>query len=118
MSFNSSKFQALRLGIMEELQKDTMYFTPGYKEPIDSVDCVKDLGVTMDVDGDFSQQRFKVLAKTNQMAGCVQWTFYSRDINLMRTLWRSTVQPHCDYASQLWSPMLVASHIQQMAGLL
>ena len=64
--------------------------------------------------GDFRLQRARVVSKTSQKAGWVLRTFLSRDIPTLRTLWKATVQPHCDYASQLWHPALVASHILEL----
>ena len=59
----------------------------------------------MDDMGTFSHQRTQSAKKAIQMAGWVLHTLRSRDLQTMRTLWRSLVQPHQDYASQLWSPV-------------
>ena len=47
MDFNSLKFVVLRYGPNEELKNETIYFSDQMKAPIDSLECHKDLGVTM-----------------------------------------------------------------------
>ena len=44
-------------------------------------------------------------AKTAAKAAWALRTFQSRALPLMRTLWRAVIQPHQDYASQLWAPV-------------
>ena len=114
MKFNGVKFRVLRIERLDSLKEDTVYCTPDFDEPIKAVDVMKDLGILMDAEGDFRDQRAKVIKKTNQMAGWALTSFYTRDHRTMKTLWNSLIQPHMDYASQLWYPSLVASHIQDM----
>ena len=100
-----NKFVVLRLGPRKNLKDDTTLFTPNLEFPIDPQDTVKDLGVLMDSNLDFRAQRAAAAAKTKAKAGWVLRTFQSCEPTLMRTLWRTVVQPHQDYASQLWAPV-------------
>ncbi len=59
----------------------------------------------MDSRGDFCPQRAKAAAKTLAKASWVLRMFATKDLSTMRTLWKSLVQPHQDYASQLWAPV-------------
>jgi hypothetical protein len=65
----------------------------------------KDLGVQIDQWGSFKLHRAKANRKTLQKAGWVLRVFKSRDMGLLRTLWKSLIRPHQDYASQLWAPV-------------
>ena len=103
--WNGSKFVVLRLGPKEAIKNGTTLFTPNYGSPIEVQEVVRDLGVQMDFRFDFRDQRAAAAAKANAKAGWVLRTFNSRGIPLMRTLWRTLVQPHQDYASQLWAPV-------------
>ena len=58
----------------------------------------------MSADMTFTAQINKVIAKASQRAGWILRTFRNRSPELLRTLWRSLVEPHLDYCSQLWSP--------------
>ena len=82
-----------------------MYFNPGYNEPIEEFDCVRDLGVLIDADGSFLSHRLMVQKKTMIKCSWILRTFRSRDPDLLKTLWRSLAQPIQDYASQVWSPV-------------
>ena len=114
MKWNGQKFQVLRMGAMEDVRNSTCLFTPEMAEPIKEEDNVKDLGILMDSDANFHAQRSASVAKTSQKAGWVLRTFLTREIPLLRTLWKSLVQPHLDYASQLWFPCLNARDQEEM----
>ena len=66
----------------------------------------------MDSKADFRPQRQAVTAKTSAKAAWVLRTFQGRGLPLMRTLWRTLVQPHQDYASQLWAPVGLVGDLQ------
>ena len=105
MAWNGAKFVLLRLGAKEELKDNTMVFTPNHESPIEPVEVARDLGIKMDAGLTFKAQRASAAAKARSMAGWALRTFRSREPSLMRTLWRTLVQPHQDYASQLWAPV-------------
>jgi hypothetical protein len=105
MRWNGLKFQHLRLGPNSSLKENTLLFSPGMEEVIAPQGQIKDLGVLVDDECSFREHRAAVIRKTRQKAGWVLRTFKCRDLNFMKTLWRSVIQPHQDYCSQLWSPV-------------
>ena len=105
MEWNGKKFVAVRMGPLTEVKDNTMLFTPGVEDPIQVEDSARDLGILIDWKADFRPQRQAVAAKTAAKAAWVLRTFQGRGLPLMRTLWRTLVQPHQDYGSQLWSPV-------------
>ena len=104
MRFNGEKFFALCMGPDNDLKNTTNYFSGNFTEVIEQVDTCRDLGVEMSADMTFSAQIKKAISKATQKAGWILRTFRSRSPGLLRTLWRSLVEPHLDYCSQLWSP--------------
>ena len=88
-----------------DIVEDTILFTPETGDPIKVEDATRDLGILIDAKADFRPQRAAVAARTAAKAAWVLRTFRGRSPPLMRTLWRSTIQPHQDYGSQLWAPV-------------
>ncbi len=80
-------------------------FTPDCQDPIEEVEVARDLGVMLDNSMSFRTQRSWAWAKTLQKVGWVLRSFRTRDLGTLRSLWHSLVQPHMDYASQLWAPV-------------
>ena len=104
MEWNGKKFVCVRMGPLL-VKENTMLFTPGVGDPIQEEEAARDLGILIDHKADFRPQRQAVAAKTAAKAAWVLRTFQGRGLPLMRTLWRTLVQPHQDYGSQLWSPV-------------
>jgi hypothetical protein len=71
---------------------------------IEQKDNLRDLGVLLDSDLSFTLQIEKVVNSASQMIGWGLRTFRGRSSYLLLTLFKSLVQPHLDYCSQLWSP--------------
>ena len=118
MEWNGSKFVLVRMGPLSTIKEETILFTPGLGEPILEQETTKDLGVLIDSKGDFRPQRVAVAAKTAAKAAWALRTFRSRAPALMRTLWRAVIQPHQDYASQLWAPVGLRGDIRLLEPLL
>jgi ribonuclease P/MRP protein subunit RPP40 len=72
-------------------------------------DSLRDLGVLLSSDLSFSLQIEKVVSSASQMVGWGLRTFRGRSSYLLLTLFKSLVQPHLDYCSQLWSPSTQSS---------
>ena len=45
MEYNDSKFQIVKMGDNRELSDDNLLFTPDVSDPIEEVECAKDLGI-------------------------------------------------------------------------
>ena len=104
MQFNGTKFQVLRYGSNEMLKEDTVYFTENMKHVIEQVNCTKDLGVIVSDDAKFDQHIDNMCKKVRQRSGWVLRTFYSRRMDFMKSIFKSLIQLHIDYCSQLWMP--------------
>ena len=104
MKFNGSKFQCIRYGQNEDLKNDTVYFTANMEGVIDQFSNLRDLGVILSDDAKFDHHIEKVVLKVRQKSGWIFRTFYSRSINILKQLWKTVVQCHIDYCSQLYKP--------------
>ncbi len=72
---------------------------------LESVQYVKDLGVTIALYLKFSQQCKDAAGKGNRMLDFIIFSFKNKDIIL--PLYNSLVRPHLEYVVQFWSPYLV-----------
>ena len=104
MKFNGNKFQLLRYGTNDDLKNNTVYFTGHMEEVIEQFSSIRDLGVIMADDGEFDQHIEKVVKKVPQKIGWILRTFYTRRTDILKQLWKSLLQCHIDYCSQLYMP--------------
>ena len=104
MLFNGSKFQLLRYGPKEEIKNNTLYFTDNTEHVIERYTSVRDLGVILSEDGRFEAHIEKVIRKVRQKVGWIFRSFYSRRVDVLKHLWKTLVQCHIDYCSQLYMP--------------
>ncbi len=105
MAWNDSKFVVLRMGPSAPIRESTHLFTPHYGGIIEEREVTRDLGIEVDNNCNFGPQRVKAIKKAKAKAAWILRTFSVRDLGTMRTLWRTMIQPHLDYGSQLWSPV-------------
>ncbi len=103
MLFNEKKFELLRYGKNQELKSTTNYEGPN-NNIITEKETVCDLGIIMNSNHTFSDHIKRVCEKSKQKCGWILRTFRTRDTEVLKTLWKSLVQPHIDYCSQLWAP--------------
>ncbi len=71
---------------------------------IESVQCVKDLGVTIAFSLKFSQQCKEAAGKANRMFGFINRNFSFKNKDVILPLYISLVRPHLENAVQFWSP--------------
>ena len=109
MTFNTTKFQLIRLGANKALKEGTKIyiekpslFSPD--KPLEESRSVKDLGIMVDSDASFIIQRNSAVNKAQRKAAWVLRTFITRSRYTLVQLWKSLIQPHLDYCSQLYSP--------------
>merc|ERR1712082_520602 len=76
--------------------------TPNSDDTINEIETVKDLGILIDSDLKFTSHVNSVTMKAKQKIGWVFRNFLSRDHTILKTIWRSIIQPHIDYCSPLW----------------
>ena len=104
MLFNGGKFQLLRYGINEDLKNSTLYFTDNTEHIIERFSSVRDLGVILSENGKFEDHLEKVSKKVRQKVGWICRSFQTRRTDVMKHLWKTLVQCHVDYCSQLYKP--------------
>ena len=104
MKFNGKKFEVLRYGTNEELKQSSNYLTPDAENMIEVKETLRDLGVQMTDDGKFSQHISQVCSKARQKCGWILRTFSSRQTTFLKFLFKTLVQGHVDYCSQLYFP--------------
>ena len=103
MVFNSGKFEWMRYAVDAVTAPAFQYTSPDQTD-IEQKQNLRDLGVMLSTDLTFSLQIEKVVTVASQMVGWGLRTFRGRSSYLLLTLFKSLVQPHLDYCSQLWSP--------------
>ena len=104
MKFNGTKFQAVRYGPNEDLKNSTMYFTANMEDVIQQFSSIRDLGVMISDDARFETNIEKVVSKVRQKIAWVFRTFYTRREDVLKQLWKTVIQCHIDYCSQLYKP--------------
>ena len=100
MPFNVNKCHILHVGTRN---KKFDYEMNGVK--LDSVQSVKDLGVSIVSNLKFSQQSKDAAGKANRMLGFINRNFYFKNKDTILPLYISLVRPHLEYAVQFWSPL-------------
>ena len=118
MLFNGKKFEMLRYGKNNELKMNTNYFSPDYQDLIEVKDSLRDLGIIMSDDASFTNHIQKVCTTVKQKCGWVLRTFQNRETHFMKCMWKTLIQGHIDYCSQLYMPnqaseMLLLENLQK-----
>ncbi len=67
-------------------------------EKLESVHCVKDLGVTITSNLKFSQQCKEAAGKANRMLGFIKRNFSFKNKYIILPLYNSLLRPHLEYA--------------------
>ena len=101
MLFNG---KMLRYGKNEDLKNSTNYLTPGAEDLIEVKETLRDLGVEMSDDAKFGNHISKVCSKVRQKCEWILRTFNCRSTYFLKFMWKSLVQVHIDYCSQLYFP--------------
>ena len=116
MSFNVDKCHALHLGHnnknhvytlpkMSNIKKGTDHTSYTYTfHNLKNVDEEKDLGVIMDNDLNFKSHISHKISKANSMIYLIKNCFKYLDAEMFKTLYKSLIRPHLEYASPIWSP--------------
>ena len=105
MAFNANKFEVLRYGKNQVLKESSEYLTPKAEDIIERKECLRDLGIQISEDGKFTKHIEFVASKVRQKCGWVLRTFKCRNTHFLKFLWKSLIQGHIDYCSQLYIPM-------------
>ncbi len=108
MSFNVDKCHILHVGTKKQKFDHKMN---GVK--LDSVQCVKDLGVSIASNLEFFRQCKDAAGKANRMLGFINRNFSFKNKDIIVPLYISLVRPHLEYAVQIWS----STHAKDIAKL-
>ena len=104
MKFNGKKFQVMRYGADEDLKNRTTYFTENMEDIIQQFSSLRDLGIIMSDNGKFDDHVDKVVKTVRRKIGWILRTFNTRRTDIMKQLWKTLVQCHVDFCSQLYKP--------------
>ena len=99
MPFNINKSKIIHVGTRNQKFDYELCGTQ-----IESVQSVKDLGVTVESNLKFSKQCKEAAAKANRMLGFIKRNFTFKNKDIILPLYISLVRPHLEYAVQFWSP--------------
>ena len=103
MDFNEEKFQLIRYGDNKDIQLESSYSTAS-NLIIPQASSVKDLGVIMSDDLNFSLHHLKKIEIARKLSGWALRVFRTRDETPMLTLFKSLILPHLEYCCILTSP--------------
>ncbi len=98
MPFNVNKCHILHVGTRN---KKFDYEMNGVK--LDSLQCVKDLGISIASNLKFSRQCKDAVDKANRMLGFINRNFSFKKKDIILPLYTSLVRPHLEYAVEFWS---------------
>ena len=104
MELNDIKFELVRYGDNDVIKTSTSYKTPLGKQ-IEEKSEVKDLGVTVSNDCLFDKQVNSVIEKGKNTMSWILWTFKTRSLTPMLTLYKSLLLSILEYCSALWCPL-------------
>ncbi len=99
MSFNVNKYHVLQVGTRTQKFDDEMNGTT-----IESVQCFKDIGVTIASIMKFFQQCKEAAGKANRMLGFIKRNFSFKNKDVILPLYTSLVRPQLEYTAPFWSP--------------
>ena len=117
MSFNVDKCHILHLGQqnthydyllpkMSNFKQTASYCSYTYTfHPMKKVTDEKDLGVVVDDKLNFKKHISQKISKANTMIFLIKHYFHFLDAEMFKTLYKSLVRPHIEYASPVWSPI-------------
>ncbi len=80
---------------------------------LESIQWVKDLGVTITSNLKFSQYCKEAACKANRMLGFINRNFSFKNKDIILPMYISLVRPHLEYAVQFWS----SHHAKDLAKL-
>ena len=104
MEFKSDKFEVIRYSPRKSpLHTGNTKYYSNIGTPIQRQKYLRDLGVTISEDANFSHHISETIATIKTKTGWVLRTIQTRDRKLMLTLWKFILSEH-GYCCQLWIP--------------
>ena len=106
MSFNNNKFEHMMYSPSIH-NNDAHVYLAQDESHIVTKENIRDLGVTLSCDGNFTTHITNVTKKARSQVGWILRVFKTRDTLPMMTIYKSLVLPLLEYCCQLWSPWRV-----------
>ena len=104
LNFHPDKLKKISLS-RNEFQVERRYHVGA--DPVDNVDMEVDLGVCVDSELNFNEQRKLRISKANKMMGAIRRSFQFLDAYTFVKLYKSMVRCHLEYAVPVWFPYLI-----------
>ena len=101
LKFNQSKCSVIHFGHSNPRHT---YSLNGNNLAVSSEE--RDLGVIVSESFKFGNHVAKIAAKANSIVGRINRTFMYMDVDMFKTIYKTLVRPHLEYAVQSWSPFL------------
>ena len=93
------KCKVLRIGTSTLSQNHTLNGTP-----LDSVQDMRDLGITIDSQLKFHSHSSHIVSKANCLLGLIRKSFENITIQTLPILYKSLVCPTLEYSNPIWGP--------------
>ena len=84
---------------------DYNYLQPGCEGAIMETNTIRDLGIIISSNGDFSDHIEMIVRKVKQRIGWVFRAFQTNTIEFAKFMWKGYIQGLLDYGSQVWAPV-------------
>ena len=109
LPFNAGKCKVMHVGRTgkRSTHQYTMTTPDGTRQPLETTELERDLGVLVSQDLKVKAQVESAAAVGNRVLGRLNKSFRSRSLTLWRALYLCYVRPHLEFAVQAWSPHLL-----------
>ena len=75
---------------------------------------LRDLDIIMSDDATFTNHINEVCSKVKQKCGWILRTFSNRETHFLKMMWKTLVQGHVDYCSQLYMPSKLTDYCSHL----
>ena len=118
MELNHNKFDLIshkpgsvneNIQLFKSLPFHDQFFTyyASNNTPIYSSEVVRDLGLFIDNKLNWNKHISTIVQKSKQLCGWICSVFYSRESDVMLTLFRSLIRTRLEYCCEIWNPHLL-----------
>ena len=105
LRFNPRKCKAMILSRRKHVATPSPLLLNG--QPVDFVDSIRYLGLTISADLSWSKHIKNITSKARQLVGLLFRQFYKyASTDTIRKLYLTIVRPHLEYACEIWDPYL------------
>ena len=105
LEFNIQKCKVIHFGANNPLSQYFMESNCGFKQPLTTSHCEKDLGVLVDNKLKFNLHTQSAVAKANQTLGIIKRTFCSRSPAVITKLLKGLIRPKLEFGMSIATPV-------------